>query len=229
MKAMKTILGIVTLILISTFTMTAQTEVGIKTGLNINNSKFSGIVGDILPDTRTHFGYSSGVYADLTMNNSFSFHPELAYTAKGFSVNEGTNFEMLGIDIPIGVRAVTNIKYIETVALMRYKIGSGPLKVFVEAGPGMGYGTSAYIQPKATLFLEFNLPEVDINLESDTYNRVDYTANVGTGIEYDTGQGVLGVNIRYSHGLVNVLNAPIIDTRITHQSVNLGVSYGYRF
>ena len=229
MKAMKTIIGIVTLIVISTFTMTAQTEIGVRTGVAFNNSNISGAVGDILPDTKSHLGYSIGVYADIAMNSSFSFHPELAFTSKGFSMNQGTNFDLLGIDIPFGVSAVTNMNYIETLALMRYKIGSGPIRAFVEAGPGIGYATSAYIQPKATLLLEFNLPQIDIDLSGDTYNRTDFTANIGTGIEYDTGQGILGANIRYSHGLANVLNDPIINTKITHQSINLGVSYGMRF
>ncbi len=229
MKAMKTIIGIVTLILIGTLTMTAQTEVGVKTGVAFNNSNFSGLVGDILPDTRTHYGYSIGIYADVPMNNSFSFHPEIAYASRGFSMDQGTNFDVLGMDIPVGVRAVTNVKYIETLALLRYKIGDGPFKVFVEGGPGLGYATSAYIQPKATLLLEFNLPQVDVNLSGDTYNRTDVTANIGSGVEYDTGQGILGANVRYSHGLANVLNDPIINTRITNQSINLSVSYGYRF
>lgn len=229
MKAMKTIIGIVTLILIGTLTMTAQTEVGVKTGVAFNNSNFSGLVGDILPDTRTHYGYSIGIYADVPMNNSFSFHPEIAYASRGFSMDQGTNFDVLGMDIPVGVRAVTNMKYIETLALLRYKIGDGPFKVFVEGGPGLGYATSAYIQPKATLLLEFNLPQVDVNLSGDTYNRTDVTANIGSGVEYDTGQGILGASVRYSHGLANVLNDPIINTRITNQSINLSVSYGYRF
>ncbi len=229
MKAMKTIIGIVTLILIGTLTMTAQTEVGVKTGVAFNYSNFSGLVGDILPDTRTHYGYSIGIYADVPMNNSFSFHPEIAYASRGFSMDQGTNFDVLGMDIPVGVRAVTNVKYIETLALLRYKIGDGPFKVFVEGGPGLGYATSAYIQPKATLLLEFNLPQVDVNLSGDTYNRTDVTANIGSGVEYDTGQGILGANVRYSHGLANVLNDPIINTRITNQSINLSVSYGYRF
>jgi len=229
MRALKMIIGIVTLILVGTLSMNAQVEVGVRTGAAFNNSKISGAVGDILPDSKTHLGYSAGIYADIAMNRSFSFHPEIAYTSRGFTMNQGTNFEMLGLDIPIGVRAETNMKYVETLALLRYKMGSGALRGFVEVGPGIGVATSAFIQPKATLLLEFNLPRVDIDLSGDTYNKTDVTANLGTGIEYDTGQGILGANIRYSHGLANVFNDPLINTRITHQSFNLGVSYGYKF
>ncbi len=229
MRAMKNIIGIVTLTLISTFTVTAQTEIGVRTGVAFNNSNISGVVGDFLPDTRSHIGYSLGIYADIAMNRSFSFRPEIGYTSKGFSMSQGTNFDLLGLDIPVGVRAETSMKYIETLALLKYKVGSGPVRFFVEAGPGIGYATSAYLQPKATLILEFNLPEVDINLSGDTYNRTDVTAHVGTGVEFDTGQGMIGASIRYSHGLANVLKDPVIDTRITNQSINLGVSYGYRF
>lgn len=229
MRTMKMIIGIMTLVLIGTYTSTAQLEVGVRTGAAFNNSKISGTVGEILPDSKINLGYSLGIYADIAMNNSFSFHPEIAYTSRGFTMDQGTNFQMLGLDIPIGVSAETQMKYLESLALLRYKIGSDRLKFFVEAGPGIGYATSAVIQPKATLFLEFNLPQVDVDLNGDTYNRTDVTANIGTGVEYDTGQGVLGANLRYSHGLANVLNDPLINTRITHQSFNLGISYGYRF
>lgn len=229
MRAMKMIIGTVTIILISAFSITAQTEIGVRTGVAFNNSNISGMIGEILPESKTHYGYSLGIYADLPMNNSFSFHPEIAYASKGFTMNEGTNFEMFGLDIPLGVSAESHLKYVESMALIRYKMGSEKLKFFVEAGPGMGYATSAHIQPKATLFLEFNLPRIDIDLSGDTYNRLDVSANLGTGIEYDTGQGIFGANIRYSHGLANVLNDPLINTRITNQAINLGVSYGYRF
>jgi len=229
MKAMKGIIGIVTLMVMGTITMTAQTEIGIRTGVAINSSEISGMVGDILPDTRPHLGYSVGIYADVAMNRAFSFHPELAFTTKGFSMDQGTNFDMLGLDIPIGVRAETNMRYVEALTLMRYKMGSGPLKAFVEAGPGMGIATSAHIQPRATFLLEFNLTQIDIDLAGDTYNRTDVSAHIGTGVEYDTGQGIVSANVRYSHGLANVLNDPIINTRITHRAVNVGVAYGYRF
>lgn len=229
MRALKTMTIIATFIFISSSMLVAQIDIGIRTGIAFNNNNISGIVGDILPDTRTHIGYSIGVYSDIPMNSSFSFHPEIAYSSKGFSMNQGTKFDLLGIDIPVGVRAETNMKYIETLALMRYKIGAGPVSLFVEAGPGLGYATSAYIQPKATLFLEFNLPQIEIDLGNEMYSRMDITANIGTGLEYEIGPGVIGANIRYSHGLSNVLNDPLINTRLTHQSINLGVSYGYKF
>jgi len=229
MREMKMILGIVGFILMGSFTITAQTEIGIRTNLAINNTNVSGTVGEILPSIESHLGYSLGIYADIALDKNFTFHPEIAISSRGFSLDQGTNFSMLGLDIPIGVRAETNLKYIETLALTRYKIGSGSAKIFVEAGPGIGYVTSAYVQPKATLFLEFNLPQVDINLDGDTYNRTDISAHIGTGVEYDMGQGIVAANIRYSHGLSNVLSDPLINTKISNQAVTLGVSYGYRF
>ena len=228
MKATK-IITTLTATLLFALHLSAQTQVGIKAGLLFNNSSISGMVGNILPDTDTHLGYNLGIFADFSLNQHFSFHPEFGVTTRGFSMNQSSDFNLLGLDIPIGVRAETNMKYIETLALIRYKIGTGSIKGFVEAGPGIAYATSAYIQPKATLLLEFNLPQIDINLSDNMYNRRDITASIGTGMEYYTGLGVLFANVRYSYGMSNVLNNPIIDTTIKHRSYTLGVGYGYDF
>lgn len=229
MKARKLITGLAMLLIVGMTTSVAQIQVGIKAGATINNSNISGVIGDVLPSTSTDLGYNIGFYGDIPMNSHFSFHPELGFTTRGFRMDQGTSFNVVGIDIPVGASAVTNMKYVENLALIRYKIGNDKIKGFVEAGLGVAIATSAYIQPKATLLLEFNLPRIDIDLSDDLYSRTDYSANIGTGVEYNSGQGVLSANVRYTHGLSNVLNDPIINTQINHRSFTLGVAYGYIF
>lgn len=229
MKTMKTLTALLIMLIISVSTTFAQTQIGVKTGLVFNTANVSGLVGDILPETTTTMGYNIGVFADIPMNAAFSFHPELALTTKGFRMGQGTDFELLGINIPIGVIAETSMKYIETTAMLRYKVGSDKVKAFIEAGPGVGIASSAYIQPKATLLLEFNLPKIDINLSDDLYSRTDYSANIGTGVEFNTGNGIISANLRYTHGLSNVLNDPLINTQVNNRSFTMGVAYGYQF
>lgn len=229
MKTMKTIMLAVLIIMIGVFSLTAQTQIGIHTGLAFNNANISGPVGEILPASSTHTGYQLGIYADIPMNAAFAFHSEVSAVSRGFAMDQGTNFTMLGLDIPVGVRAETHMNYVQAAALLRYKIGNDQIKAFVEAGPSMAIARSAYIQPKAMLLLEFNLPRVDIDLSDDLYSRTDYAANIGGGVELAAGPGALLVNLRYTHGLSNVLNDPIISTDINHRSITMSVGYGYAF
>lgn len=213
-----------------TITTYAQVTVGVKTGATINKSTVSGMVGDILPSTESMLGYHAGIYLEAPLGKSgWAVKPELSITNRGFSMGTGTDFKVLGLDVPVGVKADAQMKYVETAALMKYNIGTGKVSAYVEGGPSLAYATSAYIQPKAQVIIEFNLPRQDIDLSGSMYNRLDIGANVGAGVTYDTGQGLLSAYTRYTHGLSNVFNNTTVNTKLSHRAVSLGVSYGYRF
>lgn len=229
---MKTRNAIVTMLfaLVLGFTLQAQITVGVKTGATINKSNVSGTVGNILPNTESMLGYHAHVFAELPLGQSgWAFKPELGVTSRGFSMGTGTQFKVFGIDLPVGVSADANMKYVETAAMMQYRIGKGKVSGFVEAGPSWARATSAYIQPKAKVIVEFNLPRQNIDLNGSMYNRNDISANFGGGLNYDTGQGILSGYARYTHGLSNVLSGATVNTELKHRAISLGVSYGYRF
>jgi hypothetical protein len=46
------------------------------------------------------------------------------------------------------------------------------------------HATSAYLQPKAQVFLEWNLPRIDIDFNDDIYNKSKHLRIIGMGGKY---------------------------------------------
>jgi hypothetical protein len=170
-----------------------------------------------------------GGIAEIPMHRNFSFQPEIIYTKKGFTVDEGTSFGLFGMDIPIGAKATTSISYLETPLLGKVMVGNGRANIYGIAGPSIGYATSAKIQPKVTLLIDFNLPEVNINLSDDIYNRTDISGIIGGGAEYLTTTGKFFTDLRYQHSFSNIINNPIADLSVKNSGFQWTVGYSHTF
>jgi hypothetical protein len=148
---------IATALLASTFVF-GQFSLGLKTGLSISDAQAVLYIDDINSAPKSYTSFLIGAAAEIHINKYFSFQPELQYIRRGFTINESTSFDLIGIDIPIGANATTRIDYIETPLLAKGKIGMGPTRFYGIIGPSIGYATSAKIRPKVTLLIDFNLP-----------------------------------------------------------------------
>lgn len=208
---------------------TAQVNIGIKGGLNFSDANADVFIDVISDAPSTYTSFLVGGLAEIPINQNFSFQPELIYTKKGFTVDEGTSFDLLGMNIPIGGKATTSISYVETPLLAKVKIGQGNARIYGIAGPSIGYATSAKIQPKVTLLIDFNLPEVNIDLSDNIYNRTDISGILGGGAEYLTTSGKLFTDIRYQHSFTNIINNPIADLSIKNSGFQWTVGYSHAF
>jgi hypothetical protein len=215
-------------LLASTFVF-GQFSLGLKTGLSISDPQTELYIDAINNAPKSYTSFLLGGTAEIQINQYFSFQPELQYVRRGFTINEGTSFNVIGFDIPVGAKATTSINYIETPLLAKAKIGNGTTNFYGVAGPSIGYATSAKIQPKVTLLIDFNLPEVDIDLSNNIYNRTEVSGVIGAGVEHNVQTGKLFADVRYSHSFTNIINDPIIDVSVKNSGVQLSVGYAYQF
>ncbi|MDF1695045.1 MAG: porin family protein [Saprospiraceae bacterium] len=207
----------------------AQVNIGIKGGLNFSDARADVFIDAVnnAPSTYTSFVY--GAVAEVQVSKGLSFQPELLFTQKGFTVDEGTSLNVLGLDIPVGARATTSINYIETPLLAKLKLGTGNVNFYGIAGPSLGYATSATIQPKVTLLIDFNLPEVNVDLSDNIYNRTDISGILGAGAEYKTGTGKLFTDLRYQHSFSNIISDPIADISVKNSGYQFSAGYIHSF
>jgi len=207
----------------------AQVSVGVKIGANIADVRSSGVINDLLPNTNSYTGFTVGAIAEIPISNSFSFRPELNYTQKGFSTGLATGFSVIGINLPIGVRANTRINYVETPLLIKYSIGNENAKFYAIAGPTISYAANAHLRPIASLIIDINLPRVNIDLSNDLYNRIEVSATLGASGEIKAGHGKLFADVRYNYGLTNMLSNPLINLTLQNTGVALTAGYAYTF
>ncbi len=225
---MKKITYVLTAItLFATTLSTAQVNIGVKGGLNFSDAKADVFVDAANNAPSTYTSFLVGGLAEIPIHQNFSFQPELIYSKKGFTVNEGTSFDLFGMNIPVGAKATTSISYIETPLLAKVKLGQGKTKIYGIAGPSIGYATSAKIQPQVTLLIDFNLPEVNLDLSDNIYNRTDISGILGGGAEYMTSTGKLFTDLRYQHSFSNIINNPIADLSVKNSGFQWTVGYSH--
>jgi hypothetical protein len=212
----------------STFVF-GQFSLGLKTGFSISDPQAELYIDAVNNAPISYSSFLVGATAEIHINRNFSFQPELQYVRRGFTIDEGTSFDLIGIDIPAGAKATANINYIETPLLLKAKIGTQKTSFYGIVGPSIGYATSAKIQSKVTFLIDFNLPEVKLNLNNDIYNRTEFTGVIGAGVEHNIQTGKLFTDVRYSRSFTNIINDPILDISVKNSDIQLSVGYAYQF
>lgn len=227
MKTTRLFTGLIAILL--TLNLSAQVKFGAKAGLNftdVNADLYIDAVNDA-PEMNTSFVL--GIHSEIPINATLSFQPELQYARRGFGINQGTSFDVFGLEVPVGANARTVLNYVEMPLLMKAKVGNEKIKAYGLIGPSLGRATSAKIESSVTFLIDWNLPDVNIDLDDNMYNRNDISAVIGAGAEVSTETGSLFADVRYQRGFNSVLDVGITDLNIKHTSVQFAVGYAHSF
>jgi hypothetical protein len=150
------------------------------------------------------YGYHAGVFANIILNNRYSFQPELLYSQKGAKfpdgVVEGSTRRLHYLDIPLAFHA--NF--------------SG---FFLEAGPQIG----------VLLFAQDKRGSSSSSVDKNYFTTADFGFLGGLGYQRHSG---LGVGVRYNGGLTNISKATSIGTAIVQErarnsAVQLYLTYSF--
>lgn len=207
----------------------AQTTIAAKTGVYFSNANIEGLTSSLTPDTKVLLGSTTGITADIILGSGFSFAPEVLYTQKGFVISEGFDVDIFGLPINLGATITNRINYLETPLLFKYTVDLGQVELYGQAGPSLGFATSAHTQATANVIFDIDITGTDLNLESNNYNRWDLGANIGAGMAIKTTTGKFFGDIRYQHGFTDVIEDTIIDIKIKNRGVGLTAGYAMTF
>lgn len=207
----------------------AQISIGGKIGANFADTRVNGVLESFTPEQKIYTGFTAGIMAEIPMSSAFSFRPELNYIQKGFQIKESFDVSVLGLDLPLGGTARIRVNYIELPLLIKYSVGSDVAKFYAIAGPNVAYAANAELRPRATFILEFNLPNIPINLDNDIYNRWEVSGVLGVGGEVKAGHGKIFMDGRYLLGFNSLLENPIINLDIKNHGFNISAGYAYTF
>mgnify|MGYP006176410685 CR=1 FL=1 len=142
---MKKIILVAVLALFSFVGTNAQTAFGAKAGLNVAN-----LSGDV-DGNKSLIGFNVGVFAEITLADSFYLQPELLYSTQGAKFDESTS----------GFSADLNLNYINIPIMFKYDVAN---RFYLEAGPQVGFLVAA------------DLGDLDVK---DSYESTDFGANFG--------------------------------------------------
>jgi hypothetical protein len=174
--------------------------------------------------------YTAGLQFEKEIGRQFAVITGAQYTSRGFTAKENLKFDLMGIDLPIDARIDTRLKYVEVPLMLKYSIGKNAVKPYVKAGASAGYAFSGKLQPKVDAIITWNLPDININLENDMYNRFDVSGIVGAGVDIPINEtGSIQFDFNYRHSLNDMFLDKITDIRIKSHGLSVGVGYTMRF
>jgi len=170
---MKKLFIITTVVLFGYTNLNAQDiNFGAKAGVN-----FATITGDNVDSFDSRTAFHVGFVAEIVISETFSFQPELLYSAQGADWSEdfdGDTYE-----------GTTKIDYLNVPLMAKFYVGEG---FSLEAGPQVGFLLSAKD-------VEDGEPDFDLK---DYVKGIDFGVNFGVGYKMEGG---LNFGARYNLGL----------------------------
>lgn len=219
MKAIIRILGTALTLLLVT-TVHAQFSYGFKGGWTFQNVTAPNGAIDALP-LKTNRTFTLGGVAEYGLTDQFALQGEVNFVRKGFVIKEGLDLDILNIDLPLGVKATTNIKYVDVPLLAKYKFGTGKAKGYVVAGPTFGYARSGNFTTSAQVLIEVNLVNTPLDFDALNINRWEVGGAVGLGGAIDLGGSQLFADARFTHSFTKLDKLPVVDVDLLHRGVAL--------
>ncbi len=157
------------------------------------------------------FGYTIGGVGKLGITEQIGIQTGLEYTRKGYKQEYSAGGEHKTMANYLGIPILAKINVI--------KIGK-----FRFHGSGGVYSNVAISIKGSYSYNEFS--------ESSTYTssetrRVDFGLNLGAGVQYDMGHGLLVIEASYEQGFVDVFKDNVREGRNTTQAIGLSATYLY--
>lgn len=223
---MKRCFPFIALVLIASSVAVAQVQVGFRGGVNFGIVSTPSVMGGLSSVIKPSPGLTGALFLDIPLSDRVSFRPEVAYVQKGFMIREGFDFNIGGVNIPIGASVAYQTQDIEVPLLLKVNLTDGAVQPYFVAGPAVSYAVDGRIRTRATGIFSTKPIDIDLNYGS-TLNRWDFSGIVGAGLAIDAGAGKLFGEVRYEHGFSRQVEVPILNLNIRNRGV--AVSLGYSF
>jgi len=206
----------------------AQVALGVKGAALYSTATIDGLDDSLLKKTMQD-GYDASLFAVIPITDIFSFQPEISYNRKGFEVGQGFDLNVLNIDLPLGVSAVTEIDYLQVPLLGRIEFENEKGGAYFLAGPSIAMATKGLLRTRVNSIIDFNISKTELDLSNDNYNRFEFAGMLGTGAFVNVGKAKLFAEVKYHHGFSNLLNDPIVNVEIKNRAIGAGIGLQYEF
>lgn len=227
-------IGAAAIVLLSSYIdhASAQSQFTVHAGAGPSNVTIngSGLLDLTDPYIKPITQYYLGVQYTKVLSKRMDVVTGVQYASRGFGAREQFNVDAFGLDLPLGASLSTRFDYLEAPVLIRYNLTGQGVRPYVETGLSAGYALSGSVTPQIHAVLDWNLPEIPLNLNQDIYNRFDLSAMIGTGVEIPLGpNGAFQIEAGYRHSLNDMFQDRITDIRIKSNGFTAGIGYTVRF
>lgn len=209
--------------------VSAQTEIGFRTGYgfsNLRGDKELDLVADQFSSAST---LSAGVFVSIPLSEHISFRPGLEVNRRGTSLALAENVDVFGVNLPFGAVAKTRFTYVDVPLLFEAKLPTGSgIQPYAFGGASLGYATGGNLRTTARAIVEFNLLTTDIDLEAINYERFHVAAVGGLGVKAELAPGFSAfVEGRFEQSLTQPYDVPVLQAKTGFKGVNFGAGVAF--
>ncbi|MBK7811006.1 MAG: PorT family protein [Saprospiraceae bacterium] len=224
----KFIFATLTLFLLN-FSAFAQMHVGLAFGPSMSNMTIDG-AESLIQSPEMYVGLRTGATASYQFSDLFSLQSGVFYHRTGFQVNESIGLDVFNQDIPLGLKAITQLHFLEIPVLARLNVGTEKVKWYIEGGPQLSYAMDGEVRTRASFLVDFNLGRYDINMANSNFRKVEWTGVVGTGLDIGLNEYLnLELGAQYMHGFTDLTEEPIVDIRTKRRAGAVTAGLKYQF
>lgn len=191
----------------------AEGALQVETKFGFNFAKFE---GDVAPGAAKKTGFTGGVGVGVPLSPWFSIQPELWYVMKGTSYGTISDPMVDGTTHFGTYEVVFAVDYLELPVLARTRMGSGPVRPVLMAGPVVGWKV-------LEKFRLIGLDDSEIEAPNHAGRALDFGATAGFALEFGPYPACVVLEGRYTRSLTNIQKPQYEGTfRNTDVRVNLG-------
>jgi hypothetical protein len=205
----RNILSVIALMLF-VFASAQEVKFGIKGGFNLSN--WAGDTRGM--NLKPIFGVNAGVLVQIKLSEKLDIQPEFLYSTQGTKMK---NVKATISDTYYNGDIKWNLSYINIPILFKY---SSDNKSFIEAGPQVGFLTSAKASTKLTQYSQTVKQDM-----KEAFESIDFGFVVGVGFNITPN---LLADLRYNIGLSNIAKTESGDNTKIRSGV-LALTAAYKF
>lgn len=206
----------------------AQVQVGFRGGAHWGTVSKPQMLDNYTPSFQLSPGPQGALFLDIPLGERVSFRPELAYAQRGLVIRQSFDFDVLGVNVPLGARIALQTQNIELPLLAKINLANSdsPVQPYLILGPAVSYAAGSRVSARGdglfrTQPLNLNLPLGGI------MNRWDVSGVGGLGLAFNAGAGQIMLEGRYVHGFTRQIEVPVVQLPVRNRGVS--VSLGYSF
>jgi hypothetical protein len=192
------------------FASAQEVKFGIKGGFNLSN--WAGDTRGM--NLKPIFGVNAGVLVQIKLSEKLDIQPEFLYSTQGTKMK---NVRATISDTYYNGDIKWNLSYINIPILFKY---SSDNKSFIEAGPQVGFLTSAKASTKLTQYSQTVKQDM-----KEAFESIDFGFVVGVGFNITPN---LLADLRYNIGLSNIAKTESGDNTKIRSGV-LALTAAYKF
>ncbi len=214
--------------LFATTTSFAQVQLGFRGGAHWGTVSKPSMLDSYTPSFQLSPGPQGALFLDIPLGEFVSFRPEVGYSQKGLVIRQSFNFDVLGVNVPLGARIALQTKNIDVPLLLKINLASSESSVqpYIIAGPAVSYAASNRVSARGDGL--FRTQPLNINLPlGGVINQWDVSGVGGLGLAFNAGAGQFMLEGRYVHGLTRQIEVPVVQLPVRNRGVS--VSLGYSF